>query len=538
MGDLIQTIQSMGPSRNDIDFYLISAKVVSLPLKKMLDEFFVKTFYINEDIRLKLENCKSFQDLDIDVSNTLESISDLEINALINLSWSKSATIVSTLVSSPIKLGLVFDSQFNLSSYDDWSKFVFTNVLNTKLNPFSLVDIYKKIIGTSPPIPIQNQDIFNKDSFNIIIHPFSSNERKVWDIIRWKEVIKEVLINNKNVLITIVGSLSEKELAYEIYNFIELNHYKERLDVLISNDSIEDIQSVIKESDLFVGHDSMVGHLSSFNNIQCLTISLGTVRYTETTPYGEGNYNIIPKTKCFPCFPQTDCENMKCHTDIPTKIVASSITCLIEDGFISERSLLEKASHFHLGSIEIKETYFTNLGLLATKNILDDKPSLEEIFRVFYRIMWLYFLEEKEEKVSFPQISKNYLNELDENLIGLQYIYELSEHAKNYSNYIINETSSSKPSLEVLKINAEKLEEIDLSMEKLKIEYPFLYPIIQFSIFERASLQGKELIEISNNAFLSYQNCSLCASVLHELISKSVEHLKPSPQNNGKDQSI
>ena len=226
MGDLIQTIQSMGPSRSDIDFYLISAEVVSLPLKNMLDEFFVKTFYINEDVRLKLENCRSFQDLDNEVSKSLESISDLEINALINLSWSKSATIVSTLVSSPIKLGLVFDSQFNLSSYDDWSKFVFTNVLNTKLNPFSLVDIYKKIIGTSPPTPIQNQDIFNKDSFNIIIHPFSSNERKVWDIDRWKEVIKEVLISNKNAFITIVGSLSEKEQAYEIYNFIEFSHYK------------------------------------------------------------------------------------------------------------------------------------------------------------------------------------------------------------------------------------------------------------------------------------------------------------------------
>tara|TARA_Y100001970_G_scaffold292317_1_gene433124 strand:- start:197 stop:1813 length:1617 start_codon:yes stop_codon:yes gene_type:complete len=537
MGDLIQTVQSMGQPRNDIDFFLVSAESISLPLKNLLDEFFVKTFYINEPLRLRLEDYNNFENLDTDLTLILDSINLQEINALINLSWSKSATILSSLITSPIKLGLVFDSQFNISSYDDWSKFVFTNVLNTKLSPFSLVDIYKNIIGTSPLTPIKKQEDFNKESFNIILHPFSSSERKVWDIGKWKEVIKNILSDNPSSNITIIGSLAEKEKAYEIYSFKDTQIYKKRLNVLISNDSIDDIQKIIKEADLFVGHDSMVGHLSSLNNVQCLTISLGTVRYNETTPYGDGNYNILPKSKCFPCFPNSDCNDLKCHLDISPKLVSSSIACLIEDSFISERNLLKKISPFHLGSIEIKETFFTDLGFLATKDILNNDPSLEEIFKVFYRIMWLYFFKEKEEKVSFPKISKKYLTELEENLIGLQYIYELSEHAKNYSNYIINETSNPNPSIEVLKTNSERLEEIDLSMEKLKTEYPFLYPIIQYSIFERASLQGQELQEIANNAFLSYQNCSLCSSVLHELISKSLEHLKSNKKRYEKNHS-
>ena len=156
---------------------------------------------------------------------------------------------------------------------------------------------------------------------------------------KWKEVIKEVPItDNNDTHMTIVGSIAEKEKAYEIYNFEELQSFKSRIKVLISKDSIWIFKVLLKKADLFVGHDSMVGHLSSFNNIQCLTISLGTVRYIETNPYGEGNYNIIPKTKCFPCFPSSECDNFKCHLDIPTKIVASSITCLIEDGFISEEN--------------------------------------------------------------------------------------------------------------------------------------------------------------------------------------------------------
>ena len=538
MGDLIQTVQSMGPPRDDIDFYLISSESISVPLKNLLDDLFINTFYINERLRVNLENCHSFDNLDPEVNKVLSSIDELKVNALINLSWSKSATVISSLVNSPIKLGLVFDSKFNLSSYDNWSKFVFTNVLNTKLNPFSLVDIYKKIIGTSPTIPIKSHKKSNRKSFKIILHPFSSSERKIWPVQKWKEVIKQVLTDNNDTHMTIVGSIAEKEKAYEIYNFEEIQSFKSRLKVLIAKDSICDIQEAIKKSDLFVGHDSMVGHLSSFNNIQCLTISLGTVRYIETNPYGEGNYNIIPKTKCFPCSPSSECDNFKCHLDIPTKVVVSSISCLIEDSFISEENILRKVSPFHLGSFEIKETFFSNLGLFSVKDILNNNPSLEEIFQIFYRIMWLYFLDEKEETVSFPKLSKKYLKELEENLIGLQYVYELSEHGKNYSNYIINETSNSNPSIEVLKTNAERLEEIDKSLEKIKIEYPFLFPIIQYSIFERASLQGHELLEISNNAFLSYQNCSLCASVLHELISKSLENLKSDNKKLKTDHSI
>ena len=538
MGDLIQTVQSMGPSLDDIDFYLISAESISLPLKKILDNFFIDTFYINEKIRIDLENCNNFDDLDNGIEEVLVNINNLSVNALINLSWSKSATVISSLIKAPIKLGLVFDSDFNISSYDNWSKYVFTNVLNTKLNPFSLVDIYKKIIGTSPAISMKNHRKSCSDSFQIVIHPFSSTERKIWPVQKWKEVIKQVLVDHDHTYITIVGSLAEKEKACEIYTFEEIQPFRDRIRTLISKDSICDIQELIKESDLFVGHDSMVGHLSSFNNIQCLTISLGTVRYIETNPYGEGNYNIVPKTKCFPCFPSSECNNFKCHLDIPTKVVSSSISCLIEDGFISEKNLLSKVSPFHIGSFEIKETFFSNLGLLSVKNILNNNPSLEEIFKVFYRIMWLYFLDEKEENISFPKISKKFLKELEENLVGLQYIYELSEHGKNYSNYIINETSNSNPSIEVLRTNAERLEEIDQSMEKIKIEYPFLFPIIQYSIFERASLQGKELIEISNNAFLSYQNCALCASVLHELISKCLGNLDSENKNLETDHSI
>ena len=97
------------------------------------------------------------------------------------------------MIKSPIKLGLIFDKEFNLSACDDWSKFVYTNILPTTfLNSFSLVDIYKKIIGTNPPLPTHKIKTTLKNSKNHSA-PFSSSERKFWAINKWEEIILQVL---------------------------------------------------------------------------------------------------------------------------------------------------------------------------------------------------------------------------------------------------------------------------------------------------------------------------------------------------------
>ena len=79
----------------------------------------------------------------------------------------------------------------------------------------------------------------------------------------------------------------------------------------------------------------MVGHLAALFNTPSLTISLGSVRPQETTPYHQNAYNIAPKTKCFPCFPSDACAGFQCHHDIPHQAISGSIKMLIAKNELS-----------------------------------------------------------------------------------------------------------------------------------------------------------------------------------------------------------
>ena len=518
MGDLIQTIQSLSAhnKNNNIRFSLVALDIFANPLESILKKIFYKIYTIKEKL---LDNLEHIQNLESFESDVIKKINEDDITVLINLSWSRSSTALNSLILSKYKLGLYFDKDLKILSDDDWSKFVYTNVLPTKVNPFSLVDIYKKMIG------IDELTLFNpiyKNKNNIILHPFSSNKRKNWAPSKWIEVILNVLNNNDNISFTIVGSKSDLISSKEFENSKRIGEVGDRVKNIVGLTSINQLIEVLQESFLFVGHDSMVGHLAALNKVPCLTVSLGTVRAQETTPYGNGHYNVSPRTKCFPCFSSFDCDYYKCHNDIPTQVVSSLIECLLESNEICPISIDKKISSYHLDSINITKSFFTETGMLNTKNILDHFLNLESIFKIFYRILWLYFLEEVEEKVDFPSIPKKYRHELTEYLDGLKTLFELSEFGIKYSSYIAKESSLENPSLEVLSANVKKLEEIDELKANIKSHYPFLSPIIDFSLFEKSSPQGHELLEISHDILIAYKNCSNLTSVLYELIEKSL----------------
>ena len=63
MGDLIQTIQSIGKHRDDFYFHLVSIESISKPLENLLYEYFEEITLINEKTRLVLENFTSFENI-------------------------------------------------------------------------------------------------------------------------------------------------------------------------------------------------------------------------------------------------------------------------------------------------------------------------------------------------------------------------------------------------------------------------------------------------------------------------------------------
>ena len=390
IGDVLQTLQAaqmLKLQHPGVRLILVARQQFAEPLEFILDKTFDRCFYINLKTLMPDKNT-SIETAQQAVTNFTDSLKLEHIQVTVNLSFSKSSAYLTSLIPSTHKLGLYYDNLNNLKITDKWSQFIYSNVMGGPLNPFSLIDIYKCMLGVSD-IPEINQQQKKKTN-TIVIHPFASIAKKCWKANKWSEVLYQLLKNLNKITITIVGTKKEGEDIVKILNSPLLSRYSERINNLCGKTSIKDLFSIMDSADLFVGHDSMVGHIASLTNTKSITISLGTVRPHETTPYGRDNFNITPTTKCFPCFPDDNCDYHQCHSDIPYQVVYTAVRQFILEGTITKSYLEENNSCFLLNSVNVFASKLTSSGHFQLHEILEHNKTTNGIFILFYRICWQY----------------------------------------------------------------------------------------------------------------------------------------------------
>ncbi len=535
IGDVIQTFQAalaLKSDHPDIRLILVARKKFAKPLQFILDQVFDKCFFLDFHELTGLPNNTSADTIIKNFETFIAEINNEDIGVSINLSFSKTSSYLSSLINATFKMGPKFDLHNNLVVDDKWSQFVYSNVMGGPLNPFSLVDIYKKMLGVTTMQNVKSTNPIKKIN-RILIHPFASTPKKRWDIAKWSEVIYKLLKECPELIIDIVGDSKEKNQAEEIFKNPLLKKFTTRLNNHVGQTSIKSLVELMNKVSFFIGHDSMVGHLASLYNVPSFTISLGTVRPIETTPYGAGNYVLAPRTKCFPCFANETCEFHQCHADIPYQVVCSAILEIVKNNKISEEFLIKNNSMFYLGSLDLWRTDFSSAGLLTLRPILQKELKTEDLMRLFYRVIWLYSLANEEEKNVIPSLSKNNFNELEQSKQGIQHLYELAEFGKKYSKYILQELAQKTVSLGKIRDLSYKIDEIDRLQNLTKKSYPMLAPIIDYFSLVKSTLQGKNLVELTESSFLAYNDCSVFSQTLHELTEKTLHEFRQ--QNNIKN---
>lgn len=524
IGDLIQTyIAAKGIRENeatkDFKLVLVARKKYSDPIRFLLNDCFdeVITFDYNQLV-LDSDNPR-LVNVQNNIKNFSKTINKDPIHAVVNLTFSKTSGYLANLIDCPFKLGVHYDQDNKLSIKDHWSQFVYSNVLTGPLNPFSLVDIFSKIIGTKPlnltskPTP----DTYS----SIVIHPFSSQEAKTWKTGKWSEVIFNIFKTTKIKQITIVGNANEHLKANEIINSPLLAKYKDKIKNSAGKLNIKEVKEKLSRSDLFIGHDSMVGHLASLTGIKTVTISLGTVRPVETAPYGNNNFVLAPLTNCFPCFPDQKCDHFKCHVDIPYQSINTFLTNLINKTK-SDAKLLEGVSPFHVSKLQIYKSNIASSGFFNLNPLIDHNMDAKLVFQKIFRIVWQYVLSETDEASDFPVINQTTAAVLSNYQEGIKHLYQINEFGKKYSTYILQEVASQTPSIEKIKDFSRKIEDVDKLMLTIKETYPLLSPVIDYYAVVKSNLEGDNVVGLTENAYITYENGSIYCSVLNELIDKTI----------------
>lgn len=536
-GDLIQTtqaIEDLKKSHPDYRVILIARSQFAKPLEFLLKRFFTKIYYLDTKKIFENSEVQGLKASHDSLNVFLGDLSQESIDVLINLSFSKSSAYLASLIQSEHKIGTFFDYSNKMQINDKWSQVVFSTVMRGALNPYSIVDLFKNIIGIRST-EAKSAPAVTARTNTIIVHPFASQERKAWRAEKWVEVIYRVLKENDSCTIQIVGAKNEVLKSQLITENPLLKTFGHRIQNMTGKTSLAELSMELKKAKLFVGHDSMVGHLAAVNNTPTLTVSLGSVRPYETTPYHSNAYNLAPRTKCFPCFPSDACSYNQCHHDIPYQIVSASIKQLLEQKEISSDWIKANVSSFHMSSVNFYKAKIVK-GSLHLDSLIDNHQDSTDIFRSLYRVAWSFVVNDTEENLPFPKLNNNSHRDLLAALTGLQHLFELSEFGKKYSRFILEEISSQTPSINRIKEYSKKIDEIDQLQALVQKTSPQLAPVIDYLAVRKANLYGDSVVKLTESSYYAFEECGNLCSILFELIENTIaEHKltagKLGPQN-------
>lgn len=527
-GDLVQTLQAVREVRNEkpqFKLTLVARKHYAAPLNFLLSTVFDEIVVIDTPQFFS----GTLKESQTKIAELIGRICRTPVDAVVNLSYCKPSRYLTGLIPASHRLGpwMGADNQENIT--DRWSQLLYSTVTQGALNPFHLVDLFRLILGvkTKKATPTKSTSVPRKDW--IVVHPFASAARKRWKPHKWSEVLYKLSKDHEKSTIFVVGAPNEVKEAEALFGGPLIKDRKNLVN-LVGQTNLNDVFERLKVAKLFVGHDSLIGHLASMAQTKSLTVALGSVRPWETTPYGANNIVLAPRTKCFPCFPQEKCDLYMCHSDIPYQLVTDIAESMYRDVDL-RKELKNKFNPFLTGSCQIHLTSFNPRSGLVDFEELDSKPgSLAQNMRMFYRMMWAFTLGEMDEHHGFPTLSREAHASLLNIMEGLGYLYELSEFGKKYSLAIVEEVAKPSPSLSKIKATTTKIDEIDRLASLVKRSHPTLAPVIDFYGLVRANLPGGNIVEIAQHSFFIYQDSALAASVLNELMEKTIAEYKISAQ--------
>lgn len=167
-----------------------------------------------------------------------------------------------------------------------------------------------------PRLALNNFDSAKVDVFlnpaqkNIAIHPVASQPYKYWPLSYWQELIS-FLLEKKDGHIFLLGSSLDSDFIDKIKN--KFPNYNDRLINCAGKFNLVETYVLISKANLFIGNDSVLGHLAGSLNIPTIILMNRAINRQRWSPLGEKSQIFIaPENNHYCQFDQCDfdCPNM------------------------------------------------------------------------------------------------------------------------------------------------------------------------------------------------------------------------------------
>jgi len=511
IGDILQSYQAarqLKLENPNISLSLIARRDMAKGLIFILQDTFDDIFLFETSDFFPV-GTKTLGSAKENLNGFLNEVNELELDLIVNFSYSSSSSYLMNLIESKHKMGIKRSSKNELVIDDRWSQYVYSNILDSTHCPFNLVDIYKNILGAKDN---HSFPVTMTPTNTITLHPFASDKTKCWEPHRWSELIFKLLKSNPTYSVTILGAKADIANAELITLTPTLKEFSHRINNQTSKLNIEESFNEVKNSKLFIGHDSMVSHLASIAEKESIIISLGPVKPHETSPYCDKVVNIASTTSC------SDTHELK---DINPQLINFIANEKLASRALTSESLKTNVNTFSLQGIKIYNSKF-DLGGLRLNNLLEDTCSSQDVMRKFLRICFSYYLNDLELEMSIPKLNQESIHTLRILKDGMEYMNELFHHAMITCNAILEETSSKKSDTKNIQQQIKKLAEIDKLLLVTVNKYKLLKPVHDFFYINRLNSKGKDLAQITQSNLVSYYEAQNFLSFVEDLTNTTL----------------
>ena len=173
-----------------------------------------------------------------------------------------------------IKWDIIIDFRSSLISYFllKNKKFIFKKKknLNQKIQLKNFFNLKKLTlcVSTSKNDEIEVSKVLNTNYRYVVLFPGGNWKPKIWPINYFNKLIDLLNIQFSDLRFIIVGSLEEKKIYYDD---IKKNHHNDYfLDLM--GESLSATSAYMKKSNLFIGNDSGLMHLSVASNLKTIAL--------------------------------------------------------------------------------------------------------------------------------------------------------------------------------------------------------------------------------------------------------------------------
>lgn len=219
----------------------------------LLKQQFEKIIYIQDLDKSSIEKNLNYLN---------KEVIPLSFSVLINLTYSKSSAYLCSLIDGKFKLGFKYSKTNKLEIEDSWSRYVYSVIMGKNINPFSIVDIYKSIIGNKKPT--------------------TKNP---------SAPIDKIIFNNATIECNYLANIRDDFPDFPIY-LIGEDHLENSTNIKKIN-SIEDFLKLDLTSATYIGPYSTYSLICSYYDLNCINIYPTNGDPFLYMPYGPGNYSCL-----------------------------------------------------------------------------------------------------------------------------------------------------------------------------------------------------------------------------------------------------